>query len=143
MGEPALKLEYYDVVVRNVEAKGKPYAVVAIPNQLLPSATPFEIQIPWEIKAMAAGKGILEQALPVGIAAVVGAAIVAVFAWGFSMLHGDLGDLRKETHDDIGELRSDIRDTSKQIASVATQQSMTNQKLDDLIGVAREKQKGY
>jgi hypothetical protein len=156
MGEPAIKLELqaYDMVVRDIETEGKPHVVV-VPDQLL-GPVPFEVQIPWEINAMAARKGFLEQALPVGVAGVVGTAIIGVFAWGFSMLHGDLGDLRKGTNEDIGEIRgevrelradireigSDVRDAGKQIATLSAQQGITNQKLDDLIAVTREKQKG-
>lgn len=93
---------------------------------------------------------VLTQPVPLGIAALIAAAIMAVFGWGFSILDGNISELRTETTRQMDGIRQSIdsvadsshRDSLQmtgRIDSVATEIAVTNTKLDDLIAVAKQR----
>lgn len=113
---------------------------------------------------------VLTQPVPLGIAALIAAAIMGVFGWGFSILDSSISELRTETdgirqsigslaessHQDSLQMSGRIDSVSAQlngridavsaqlngrIDSVAAGLTVTNTKLDDLIAVTKERKR--
>lgn len=112
----------------------------------------------------------LAQPLPLGIAGLTAAAMMGVFAWGFSILDGRISELRAEDAMQFNSIRQSINalaessletnqriasysletdrriasyslETNRRIDSLATEIAVTNAKLDDLIAATKERKR--
>jgi hypothetical protein len=101
---------------------------------------PLEILSLMEFETIVAGKKLVDQPISLGIAAIVVVAIFGAFAWGFSLLHGDLGDIRVDLRTQISDVRSDLRSLNDAVRSQSSEQAITNKKLDDLVAATYAKE---
>ena len=87
-------------------------------------------------------QSVFERPLTIGMTLAVCAAMLAVFGWGFLLLHGDLSEIRHDATSDIQSLATqshhDLVDTNKEINELSVQIATTNTKLDDLIALVHE-----